>query len=79
MNIRDTIHNLQIVIDDLSHQSAETEISIRTNNHLYLTNIMKVEEKDGKIILIIDEVNLDDNQYDDDFYDGFPPPPCCID
>lgn len=79
MNVRDTIHNLQIVIDELSHQSAETELSIRTNNYLYLTNTMKVEEKDGKVILIINEVNIAAEYYDDDFYDGFPPPPCCID
>jgi len=76
MNVRDTIHNLQVVIADLSRLSAETEVSIRTDNYTPLSNIMEVEDKNGTTVLTITEIEPDP-VYDDDYFDGFVP--CSMD
>jgi hypothetical protein len=79
MNVRDTILRLQTVIDDLSHYSAETDLTIQTDKLLALTNTMKVEDKDGKVTLTIDEAVKTDYYDDINYYGDENSPVYCMD
>jgi hypothetical protein len=68
MKVIDTIQALQEVIDQLSYHKADTEVSIQTNGDRLLTNVIEVDDKNGKVVVTIHERVADTI---DDFYDGY--------
>ncbi len=73
MKVIDTIQSLQKVIAELSLHKADTEVSIQTSGNQLLTNVIDVDDKDGKVTVTIHEQVAD---ILDDFYDGYPFPHC---
>jgi len=69
MKVIDTIQALQEVIAKLSLHKADTEVNIQTNGNRFLTNVIEVNDKSGKVVVTIHEQVAD---IIDDFYDEVP-------